>query len=66
MVQSNGDSLDGAPSTQPDITEAEMFVPYEMKQIFTHPLVSAFHGQQEWSSHDGRKLRQTIKNTSHM
>lgn len=39
---------------------------YEMKQIFTHPLVSAFHGQQEWSWQDGRKLRQTIKNTSHI
>jgi len=39
---------------------------YEMKQIFTHPLVSAFHGQQEWSWQGGRKLRQTIKNTSHI
>jgi len=38
----------------------------EMKQIFTHPLVSSFHGQQEWSWQGGRKLRQTIKNTSHI
>jgi len=73
MVQTKRDSLDEGPSTQTNKTEAEMYRllgtnrpvlhsilqhHYEMKQIFTHPLVSAFHGQQ-----GRRKLRQPIKNT---
>ena len=37
-----------------------------MKQIFTHPSVSGFHRQQEWSWQGGKKLKQTMENLGHI
>lgn len=37
-----------------------------MEQVFTHPSMSTFHGQQGWSWQKGRKLWQNVGNTRHV